>query len=289
MIGRIREMRDAELNADELARETDIIIDLWHRYGEDTSEEGDKPWLFILRNQMPDSLLGPNCLFQRYSTPHYSEEMVGKYFDRIQKKHQLLRRCQDRLTLVLPKSLGSWFIRPSPMISARGDIPETIDSVKCDIAETVWAAFKKEWVTEKRITHFWSPSAKEKPIINILPDIWVYCSSTVTKLFKLKRPNPDSRIAIVGGFSRWAHDLCEERGMKGGENTKLLENWISQGDLRVIKASAVGFNPKFGGWRVHSLKRVSKLMEHAWHILQRCSVDSNGSSSSVKKKRGRRL
>ena len=282
---------DTELNADELARETSDIIRLWHEPGDGSREERVRSWLFIIRNQMPDSLLGPNCLFQRYSTPHYSEEMVGKYFNRIQEKYQLLQKCQDHLTIILPKALGDWFVRPSPMISARGDIPETIDSGRPDIAKRVWAAFEKEWVGKKNVVHFWEP---KKPLtegamlvaaestINILPDVWIYCSPVVTQAFNEKSPNSDARKAVLEGFSELASALLKEKDIRDEKrkvNTKKLEDWISQDDLRVVKISAVGFNPKFGGWRVRSLKRVSRLIEHATCVLDACTAIENNSGA----------
>jgi pimeloyl-ACP methyl ester carboxylesterase len=264
---------------------------------------GGDGFLFILRNQLPTALMGQRLLRKRGAVPHYEDRKVRDYWLGLQNRRDLLLKHQDRIILVIPNRLNSWFCGSTSILSAKNEptahaVPSKEDS------EAIWSDFLADWESSEALFRFdpedpylgpqFRPAdeltlerkvravtrTEERfPIMNCLPDLWVGLSPKVINRIKSFAAR-NTREHILAAFHRLVLSIFEERtaGARSGtdgtkaEATDQVTEWLETGALSIIRVSGAESNPRFLGERIWHFPDVVDLLVHSSMALARCKV-----------------
>ena len=234
--------------------------------------------LFVFRNQVPVVFLGTEMLQLDGAALYHSDGTIGDYFLALQNRRLLLTRNHGKITIVIPSRLETWF-RETPAIlsanveTARGGLVPDGDQLR-----QIWERFFNEWSGYGCLRLFdpdpdlARPAAlvhtirsrtagldSEIPIVNALPDIWLYISSRRAQMLRKWVGARSSRTGTQAGLVALATRLAESTTGKEPR----IRDWVSWDDLIISKVSAAEYNPRYMGERITDSDAVKKVTIHA--------------------------
>ena len=245
-------------------------------------------FLFILRNQLPFTLMGKLLLHRRGGVPHYEDFQIRTFWQHLQDRQATMTAQADRIVLVLPGRLNEWFKRKVSVLSPK---PHSLARrlPKPYSLQEIWEAFLNDWEPKGALYRFDPERPRElpegcfalermvridtttpagHPVLNCLPDLWIGLSAKVVAGLTGLEGKPKAeelRAAVTDEFLDHIHRLYRERrGVKVGKaavaNTR---NWLTSGDLRLIRISAAESNPRFLGERIWDLAAAADALVHS--------------------------
>jgi hypothetical protein len=192
------------------------------------------------------------------------------------------------VTIILPQTAEGSFCSKPPLLhtaieTAWGQRPSG------DQLQKKWNSFVASWGPSLR---YFDPSGNEQPqaleflskyrcstgaskgpVVNTLPDIWLYMSAAVVSYLQRICPQPTVRASVEIGLMRLAEELAAcVRARR--DPPRYFCDWIIAQDLVIVKISASEFNPRFGGARQVSSKACENLVAHAGLCYAFSSVPS---------------
>jgi hypothetical protein len=205
--------------------------------------------------------------------------------------------CTDRITLVIPGRLNEWFIRDPSIVTAKNLLlvrerhdRESLNQIWNDFLST-WETkgalyrFDPEHPEEISIEHYPlehlvrnnTSTPRKRPVLNCLPDLWIGLSPKVIKdIAGIKA----SRIGIHKGLYNHALKIYTQRQAGDKEQSEAIDktfDWLSNGDLRIIRISAAQ-STRFLGERIWDTRDAEELLIHSALALARSTACSTPGS-----------
>jgi hypothetical protein len=261
-------------------------------------------WLFVCRNALPAAFLQP-AQFTTWGTAlHHHDIQIQIYANGLKRRAVALDRRRDRVTLVVPRQLGPWFIESSALFDPHSDAPSGRLTTKADRAR-MWEQFCANWgsctrdfeagrMTDEfsasglngaglaREIAKWQGVKQDELYITHLPDVWIGIQGRADMFAGYPRARAEQ------GFIDWVENLLREEalgrqraGARGttsasaGQNA--LERPLKNGTIRVVQVSGAEFNPRYRGRYETSARAVTHLLAQCAATLVR-SAPSAGMS-----------
>jgi len=251
-------------------------------------DDGKEGFLFILRNQIPVTLLGMRMLGRRGSVPHYEDFEIREFWQKLQDRRLIMRKYADRITLVIPGRLGDWFTQVPTILSVK-HLPVARELPLVDVLRDIWSGFLADWENEKGALYRFDPqnpkdinsssnnlfslermvrkntgTPEYHPVLNCLPDVWVSLSQDVVTEIA---GSWASRETLHGGFIHRML-LVYEHGRKSDQSREIGE-WLETRKLRVMRVSPAQPSPYFLGERIWDPDLAIDLLTHSALALAR--------------------
>jgi len=248
-------------------------------------------FLFILRNQIPFTLMGRRMLHRRGSVPHYEDFQIRYFWQQIQERNRILVDRAERTILAIPGRLNEWFVRQPSILSVKNLLlVRELDSTES--LEKIWKDFLSVWETNGALYRFdpehpedisASPFRLERmvredtstpmrcPVLNCLPDVWIGMSKKVVESIA---GSTAGRGGIQDGFCDHALEIYRQRHRGGTGRSDAIDKtraWLIDGDLRIIRVSPAQ-SPKFLGERIWDARGAEELLIHCALALARSTL-----------------
>jgi hypothetical protein len=254
-----------------------------------------KGFLFILRNEIPVTLMGPRVLHRRGTVPHYADFEIGRFWARLQEQRLRMRDSADRVAIVVPGRLNGWFVHRLPTLSFK-NLPIVQDAPNSEQRQTdIWHDFLNEWegtgalyrFDAERLTGFTTDEFELERmiredtatpdmswILNCLPDTWISLSEkAVTKL----AGEEGERAEVLHAFKKRMLRVytAQRKGRQQSltpEEQKAREDlyqWLDDGSLQILRISAAQSSPRFLGERIRSHYTAIDILTHSALALAR--------------------
>jgi hypothetical protein len=251
-------------------------------------------FLFVLRNEIPVTLMGQRVLHRRGTVPHYADFEIGRFWARLQEQRLRMRDYSaGRIAIVVPGRLNKWFVHRLPTLSYK-NLPVVQDAPNSEQRQIeIWQSFLSDWESTgalyrfdaERLTGFSleefelermirddTSTPETSWILNCLPDTWISLSGSAVTLLAGEE---GGRKEILTAFKkRMLRIYTAQRKGKGqtAEEVKAREDlyqWLDDGSLRILRISAAQSSPRFLGERIRSHYTAIDIMTHTALALAR--------------------
>jgi hypothetical protein len=233
--------------------------------------------------------MGPRLLHRRGAVPHYEDLRIRDYWEGLKKRRELMLECQDRIALVIPRRLCEWFAKTPATLSVKSEpTVRTIPTIQG--LQSIWEDFLYNWATPHGSLFCFNPeqprtmtddpgfdlersvrkrtrTEEPHPVLNCLPDVWIALSETAAKGVAGTSLQKED---VEWGFSNFVCQAYDEQeGNRPNPRTRDIEQWLSTGDLRLIRISGAESNSRFLGERIWDPQKAFDLLVHSALALGR--------------------
>ncbi len=246
--------------------------------------------LFILRNQVPFTLMGERLLHKRGSTPHYEDFEIRRFWEELKERGDSMAIHRKRITIVVPGRLNEWF-RAQPSILSAKSLPLARELQDRKSLGAIWKEFLNRWggtgalyrfhpgdptdpgqivgtrFKLERLVRKDTSTPSNHPVVNCLPDVWMGLSASAVRGIGGGAVRED----IHANFQRWVRDLYAEHSDQPERRPreKQFRDWLEKGTLKIIRVSAAQANPRYLGERIWDPETAIDLVVHSALALAR--------------------
>jgi len=282
------------LNSEEIQQTILRFVKLLENKEGGEREERGRGFLFVLRNQIPVTLMGRKVLHRRGAVPHYDDLEILRYWLHLQEQRVGMRDAADRVTIVIPAHLNGWFVERMPTLSFKHlPIVQEFPDHQSRQAE-IWEEFLEDWEATGALYRFDAQADKglgegfqlEKLIredtatpidfwiMNCLPDTWISLSAAAVR--DLAGGDADREVILNALRKRMlriytAHRKKGKEALTNDEEQAVadLQRLLDKDDLQILRISAAQSSPRYLGELVRDRSVAIDVLMHTALALAR--------------------